>query len=107
MITGVRLISLEELNEEQLLKALFPFILPVQVHSRLVTRFGDTRQKMHKQQSRGENHGDCSYSVDLSSNLIAVKPSKFNSCQAPRSHKARVGGQPYSVSVFSEAGSNS
>lgn len=82
-ITGARLIILKELNDQQLLKALFPFIMPVQVHSRLVTRFGDTRQKMHKQLSQGENHGDCSCSVDLSSNLIAIKPSKFNSCQAP------------------------
>lgn len=36
--------------------------MPVQVHLKLVTLFGDTRQKMHKQLSQGENQGAYSYS---------------------------------------------
>lgn len=50
---------------------------------------------MHKQLSQGGNQGACSYSVGLGSNLIAVKPSKFNSCQAPASHiKPELGASP-------------
>lgn len=94
-ITGPRLIILEELNDQHLLKALFLFIMPVQVHLKLVTLFGDTRQKMHKQLSQGENQGAYSYSVGLISNLIAVKPSKFNSFQALASHiKPELGACP-------------
>lgn len=69
--------------------------MPVQVHLKLVTVFGDTRQKMHKQLSQGENQGACSYSVGLSLNVIAVKPRKFNSYWAPALHiKPELGPSP-------------
>lgn len=58
-------------------------MLPVEVHLKLVTLSGDTRQKTHKQPREGENRGACAQTAGLSSSLVAATPGRVNRVKSP------------------------